>query len=65
VRSVSAVRWMLLLGSTETCVGTLLHPFEFPQSSYGGRTQAVHLCPVEVTPLARVAGLGPQLLDLS
>jgi len=61
--SASAIRRVLLLRSTQTRVGALVHPFEFPESSYRGGTQAVHLRPVEVIALACVVGLGPQLLE--
>ena len=61
-RSVSPVRLVLFLRSTETCLGTFVHALELPQSSDARGAQAVHLCPVEVIPLARVAGLRAQLL---
>jgi hypothetical protein len=57
--SASTIRRVLLLRSTQTCVGTLVDPFEFPESIYGGGAQAVHLCPVKVIALARVACLRP------
>jgi hypothetical protein len=52
----------LFLRSPEAGLGTMTNAFEFPESSYGCRTQAVHLCPVEVIALARVASLRSQLL---
>jgi hypothetical protein len=62
-RSASAIRRVRFLRSTETCERTLMHPFEFPESSDGGRAQATHLRPAEIEALARVAGLHTQLLD--
>ena len=61
--SVSAMRRVLFLRSPETGVGTMPNSFKFPESSYGRGAQAVHLCPVEVTALARVASFSSQLLD--
>jgi hypothetical protein len=59
----AAMRQVLLLRSTETCERTLMHPFEFPESSDGRGAKAVHLCPVAVITLAGVTRLHPQLLD--
>src|SRR6185437_16779067 len=61
-RSASAMRPVRFLRSTETCERTLMHPFEFPESSDGCGAQATHPRPAEVEALARVAGLHTQLL---
>jgi hypothetical protein len=59
------MRRVLFLRSPDTGLGSMPNPFKFPESSYGRGAQAVHLRPVKVIALTRVASLRSQVLDAS
>lgn len=61
-RSVASARHVLLLGSAQARLGTLMGALELPEPTHAGRTLTVHLRSVQVIALAVVASLSPQIL---